>query len=73
VDQYHARVNTARYVNWGLGAAFLVATGVGVLQAEVNYVPAKKETRKRAIDLGHLDVAPNVSSEVKGLSLTGRF
>ncbi len=58
VDQYHARADAARVVNWSLLGGLIVAAGIGVAQAQVAYSPAKKEIIPRKIDIARVHVSP---------------
>lgn len=45
--QWHQRAEDLRLVNLGFAGGFLVAAGVGILQANLAYVPEAAETKKR--------------------------
>lgn len=57
VDQYHARANAARIVNWSFAGAFLAAAGIGIAQAHVAFTPAKREIVPRKIEVGGVDLS----------------
>ena len=47
--QWHQRAEDIRLVNLGFVGGFLAALGIGIAQAQIAFVPAKKEIRTRDI------------------------
>jgi hypothetical protein len=66
--QYQDRARTAAYASEGLAAGFILAAVVGVLHAELTFVPQRTEIHRRAIP--PLSLAPVVGPGSIGISGT---
>lgn len=71
-QQYLDRAATVRYVNLGAYGAFALTAVVGVVHAQLTFVPQRVETRPRAAPRQAL-VAPFVTPTVSRESTTGAF
>lgn len=61
VPQYHQRAEDIRLVNLGFAGAFVLAAGIGILQANLAYVPEAAEKKRR--DLPPLETPSRADGE----------
>ncbi len=60
-QQWSDRASTTRVINLSLAGAFVVTSAIGIIEAQINFVPERAEVRKRTMPIGQWYVLPSAA------------